>query len=50
MIVGRNNCGKTSIAEVLRRLLADRAPSPAPSPRFSQQQTPPLSTTLNPII
>ena len=27
LIVGRNNCGKTSIAEVFRRLLSDRAPS-----------------------
>lgn len=27
LIVGRNNCGKTSIAEMFRRLLADRAPS-----------------------
>ncbi|UVK92689.1 ATP-dependent endonuclease [Pseudomonas atacamensis] len=27
LIVGRNNCGKTSIAEVFRRLLSDRTPS-----------------------
>ncbi|WP_079230506.1 ATP-dependent nuclease [Pseudomonas putida] len=27
LIVGRNNCGKTSIAEVFRRLLADKTPS-----------------------
>lgn len=27
LIVGRNNCGKTSIAEVFRRLLSDKAPS-----------------------
>lgn len=27
LIVGRNNCGKTSIAEVFRRLLSDRSPS-----------------------
>lgn len=27
LIVGRNNCGKTSIAEVFRRLLSDKTPS-----------------------
>jgi predicted ATP-dependent endonuclease of OLD family len=27
LIVGRNNCGKTSIAEVFRRLLSDKSPS-----------------------
>jgi energy-coupling factor transporter ATP-binding protein EcfA2 len=27
LIVGRNNCGKTSIAEVFRRLLSERTPS-----------------------
>lgn len=27
LIVGRNNCGKTSIAEVFRRLLSDKSPT-----------------------